>query len=66
VVLIYVTDLPASLLALLVDRSPRYRMHDLETAGFDYYMNRCECGATFGDHYLTGQPGGRRCSAVYV
>lgn len=57
-VLNYVTDLPRPLLAVLTARAPQYRMHYSVMASFDYYMNQCECGATFGDHYLTEQPGG--------
>lgn len=57
-VLNYVTDLPAPLLAVMFDRSPRYRMHYSVTAKFDYYMNLCECGAKFGDHFLSERPGG--------
>lgn len=57
-VLTYVTDLPASVLEVMAERSDLYRMRYSVAAGFDYYMNLCTCGATFGDHYLAEQPGG--------
>lgn len=53
----YITSLPAELLALLVARLPRYRLHFSKTTRSEYFTNMCECGGNFGDFFLHSEPG---------
>lgn len=53
-----VTELPASLIALINSVHPPYRRHLSKTRGASYFANFCVCGANFGDFYLFMEPGG--------
>ncbi len=50
--------LPKPLIDAVVLRHPRFAKRSSKTAGTDYYMNTCDCGAHFGDFYLFSEPGG--------
>ncbi len=53
----FITSLPDELLDLMVERLPRYRLHFSKTADREYYTDRCECGANYGDFVLHVVPG---------
>ncbi len=56
-VLSYIEEMPKEVESHLAKEHPRYRRHFSITADQTYFANLCECGANFGDHYLTGVNG---------
>jgi hypothetical protein len=50
--------LPEPALEALRRVNPGYRMRFSKTAGCEYFMNHCPCGAQLGDFFMHSEPGG--------
>jgi hypothetical protein len=50
--------MPKAVLDKVLALHPRYEKRTSRTTETAYYMNLCDCGATFGDFYLFSEPGG--------
>lgn len=53
-----VTWLPSGTVVALRRVNPGYRRRFSKTAGMDYFMNHCSCGAQLGDFFMHSEPGG--------
>jgi hypothetical protein len=56
VILSSIVEMPSELLVYVGKKQPRYKKQYARTAEISYYPNTCQCGASFGDHYLVRSP----------
>ena len=52
-----IQEAPAPFLIAAATTGVDFRERFSQAAGHEYFMNHCECGAPFGDHYLHSEPG---------
>lgn len=54
-----IQSMPEGFLASIRQVQPHYEFRESHTAGISFFMNTCaSCGASLGDHFLHGEPGG--------
>lgn len=52
-----IKDAPEPFLIAAAQAGIDFRKRLSRTAGVEYFMNHCACGAPFGDHFLHNEPG---------
>jgi hypothetical protein len=58
ILLVNIHEMPKAISQYIASVHPRFQKQLSKTTGTTYYMNICQCGAPFGDHYLFNEPGG--------